>query len=82
MLTLGSIGLLYSFGSHYFHKAEHLIRSLVGILPFTLWQFMLGLKILAPKLCDLKTALVDVKVNVALFKIGRAAEADPAMDGT
>ena len=33
---------------------------------------MVRLKIFTPKLIDLKTALVDVKVNVALFKIGRA----------
>ena len=57
---------------HHLHKAEHLVRPLVGILPFTLGQFVLGLKILAPKLIDLKTAFVDVKVDIALFKIGRA----------
>jgi len=35
-------------------------------------HFVLGLKILAPKLIDLKTALVDVKMYIALFKIGSA----------
>ena len=33
---------------------------------------MLWLKILTPKLVDLKAAFVYIKMNIALFKIGRA----------
>ena len=35
-------------------------------------HFVSGLKILAPKLCNLKTALVDIEMNVSLVKIGCA----------
>ena len=34
-------------------------------------HFVIGLEILAPKLIDLKTALVHIEVYVARFKIGR-----------
>ena len=37
---------------------------------FILEYYVLGLKIFTPKLIDLKTALVYIKVDIALFKIG------------
>ena len=39
---------------------------------FILEHFVFGLKIFTPKLIDLKTALVYVKMDIALFKIGSA----------
>ena len=39
---------------------------------FIIRHFVIGLKILAPRLIDLKTALVHIEVYVALFKIWRA----------
>ena len=57
---------------HYLDKAEHFIRSLIGIVLFIFEHFVFGLKILAPKLVDLKTALVNVEMNIALFKIWSA----------
>ena len=55
---------------HHLDKTEHFIRSLVGIVRFILEHIVFGLKILAPKLIDLETALVYVKMDIALFKIG------------
>ena len=39
---------------------------------FILEHFVFGLKILTPKLIDLKTAFIYVKMDIALFKIGSA----------
>ena len=39
---------------------------------FILEHYVLRLKIFTPKLIDLKTALVYIKVDIALFKIGSA----------
>ena len=57
---------------HHFDKAEHFIRTFVGIVLFILEHFVFGLKILAPKLVDLKAALVNVEMNIALFEIWSA----------
>ena len=57
---------------HYLYKMEHHIRTFVGIVLFILEHFVFGLKILAPKLVDLKTALVNVEMNIALFEIWSA----------
>ena len=38
---------------------------------FIIRHFVIGFEILAPKLIDLKTALVHIEVYVALFKIRR-----------
>ena len=61
---------LFSF--HHLDKTEHFIRSLVGIVLLILEHFVFGLKIFAPKLVDLKTALVNVEMNIALFEIWSA----------
>ena len=55
---------------HHLDKMKHLIRSLVGIMFVFVRHFVVGLKIFAPKLIDLKSAFVNVKMNIALFKIG------------
>ena len=55
---------------HHFYESEHLIRPLIGIMFVFIRHFVVGLKIFAPKLIDLKSAFVNVKMNVALFKIG------------
>lgn len=39
---------------------------------FILEYYVLGLKVFTPKLIDLKTALVYVKMDIALFKLGCA----------
>ena len=57
---------------HHLNKTEHFIRSFVGIVLFILEYYVLGLKIFTPKLVDLKTALVYVKMDIALLKIGCA----------
>ena len=57
---------------HHLDKTEHFIRTFVGIVLFILEHFVFGLKILAPKLVDLKTALVNVEMNIAFFKIWSA----------
>ena len=55
---------------HYLDKSEHLVRSLIGIMFIVIRHRMVGFEIFAPKLIDLETALVYVKMNIALFKIG------------
>ena len=60
------------FCFHNLNKTEHFIRSLVGIVRFILEHIVFGLKILAPKLINLETALVYVKMDIALLKIGCA----------
>ena len=57
---------------HHLDKTEHFIRSLVGIVLLILKHIVFGLKIFTPKLVDLKTALVYVKMDIALLKIGCA----------
>ena len=54
---------------HSFYKVEHLVRALVGIVLVLLWHLVIGLKIFAPELVNLKSALVYVKMDVALLKI-------------
>ena len=54
---------------HHLDKTEHFVGSFVGVVLLTVGHFVIGSKIFAPKLIDLKTALIDVKVNVALLKI-------------
>ena len=48
---------------HHLDKAEHFIRTFVGIALFILEHFVFGLKIFTPKLVDLKAALVYVKMK-------------------
>ena len=55
---------------HHLNKAEHLIRSFIGITFVCIGHRMVRLKIFTPKLIDLKTAFVYIKVDIALFKIG------------
>ena len=57
---------------HHLDKAEHFVRTFIGITFVCIGHLVVGCKILTPKLVDLKTALVDVKMNIALLKIGRA----------
>ena len=54
---------------HHFDKTEHLVRSLVGITFIVIRHFVVGSEIFTPKLINLKSTLVNVKVNVTLFKI-------------
>ena len=51
---------------------EHFIGPFVGIVIFIHEHFVFGLKILAPKLVDLKAALVNVEMNIAFFEIWSA----------
>ena len=55
---------------HHLNKAEHLIRSFIGIMLVVISHLVVMCEILAPKPIDLKTALVYVKMDIALFKIG------------
>ena len=55
---------------HHFDESEHLVRSFVGITLILIRYWIVWLKIFAPKLVDLKAALVHVKMDIALFKIG------------
>ena len=54
---------------HHLDKAEHFVRTFIGIT-LVVGHFVVGCEILTPKLVDLKTALVDVEMDIALFKIG------------
>ena len=46
---------------HHLDKMEHFVGPLIGIGLFIVGFFVLGLKMLTPKLIYLKTAFVDVK---------------------
>ena len=61
---------LFSF--HHLDKTEHFIRTFVGIVLFILEHFVFRLEVLAPKLVDLKAALVNVEMNIAFFEIWSA----------
>ena len=61
---------------HFLYKSKHLIRPLIRIMFFLIGQSMSRLKILAPKLVDLKTALVDIEMDIALLKIRRTGLLD------
>ena len=54
---------------HYLDKAKHFIRSIVGIVIFIFGNIAIGLKILAPKLVDLKTALIYIEMDITLLEI-------------
>ena len=56
---------------HHLDKMEHLIRTFVGIVHLILEHIVFGLKILAPKLVDLKTAFVHIEMDISFLKIGR-----------
>ena len=49
---------------HHFNKSEHFVGGLLVLIGYV----VVGLKMLAPKLIDLKAAFVHVKMNVAFFK--------------
>ena len=57
---------------HYLDKTEHFVRPFVGITFIVVGHLVVGCEILTPKLVDLKAALVYVKMDIALLKIGRA----------
>ena len=65
-------GAMLEFGERDDHldKAEHFIGTFIGITLICIGHRMVGLEIFTPKLVDLKTALVDVKMDIALLKIG------------
>ena len=52
---------------HHLDKAEHFIRAFVGITFLVIHTLVCGLKILAPELIDMKAALIDIEVDIALF---------------
>ena len=64
------IAILFSF--HNLNKSEHLVGAFIGVVVVFARHFVIGDEIFAPELIDLKAAFVDVKMYVALFKIGRA----------
>ena len=55
---------------HHLNKTEHFVGTFIGIMLIVIGHRMVGLKIFTPKLVDLKAALVYVKMDIALFKIG------------
>ena len=57
---------------HHLDKTEHFVRTFIGIMFVCIGHLVVGCEILTPKLIDLKTALVDVEMDIALFKIGSA----------
>ena len=57
---------------HHLDKSEHFVRAFIGITLVCIGHLVVGCEILTPKLIDLKTALVDVEMDIALFKIGSA----------
>ena len=83
MLLLG-FGTVYalSFGSatalrpHHLNKSEHLVGPFVGISLLFIGHWAVRLKILTPKLIYLKSAFIDVKMNVSLLKIRGAGLPD------
>ena len=52
---------------------EHYIRTFAWVMVFIVGHFVRGLKIFTPKLINLKTAFVHIKVYVSFFKIRRAS---------
>lgn len=51
---------------------KHFIGAFVGVV-FLVVGLVRGLKIFTPKLINLKTAFIDVKMNIPFIKIGRAS---------
>ena len=45
-------------------KMEHFVRSFVVVVFLVIGHFVCGLKVFTPKLVNLKTVLVHVKVNI------------------
>ena len=61
---------------HHLNKPKHLVGHFSRFVLLLVGQFPVGTKILAPKLVNPKTALVHVKMDVALLKIGGAVLPD------
>ena len=57
---------------HHLNKTEHFVRTFIGITLIVIGHLVVGCEILTPKLVDLKAALVDVEMDIALLKIGCA----------
>ena len=54
---------------HHLDETKHFIRSFVGIVYFIFKHFVFGSEIRAPKLIDLKTALVYIEMDITLLEI-------------
>ena len=70
-LTVNSVSLKYLF--HYLYKMEHHIGTFALVVVFIVGHFVFGLKVFTPKLINLKTAFVHIKVYVSFLKIRRAS---------
>ena len=57
---------------HHLDKAEHFVRTFIGVTFVVIGHRMVRLKIFTPKLIDLKAALVYIEMDIALFEIWRA----------
>ena len=58
---------------HNLYKMKHFVRAFVGLVFVKALHIIFGLKVFAPKLVNLKTAFVDIEMDIALFKIGRTS---------
>ena len=58
---------------HNLYKPKHFVRSFVRAVLLIIGHCVLRLKILAPKLVNMKTAFVNVKMNIALLKVRSAS---------
>ena len=56
--------------AHNFNEMEHFVGAFFFLLVFIIVRFVCWVKIFTPKFINFKTALVYIKMNVALFEIG------------
>ena len=57
----------------YLYKPKHFVRSFVRVMLLITRHLVVRLEILAPKLEKMKTAFVNVKMNIALLKVRSAS---------
>lgn len=58
---------------HHFYKPEHLVGTFIGIMFFIFGHIAFQLKIFTPELIDLKSAFIDIKMNITFLEIGCAS---------
>ena len=63
-------------GLHHLDKPKHFIGAFIGIVVVTIGHLMIGNEMFTPKLINLKSALIHIKMDIAFLKIRRAGFPD------
>ena len=57
-------------GLHHLDKPKHFIGAFIGIVVVTIGHLMIGNEMFTPKLINLKSALIHIKMDIRFSKYG------------